>query len=78
MKLAQQIAERDPFALKLAKASVNEMMDEQGFRRAMQGSFKNYMLTIPNRIEQGTYGAAAQEKSPKDRYTVLNKNAGVK
>ena len=31
MALAQHIAERDPYALKLAKASVNEMQDAQGF-----------------------------------------------
>jgi len=29
------IAERDPYALKLAKASVNETMDAQGFKQAM-------------------------------------------
>ena len=73
MKLAQQIAERDPFALKFAKASVNEMQNAQGWREAMEGAFKNYMLTIPHRIELGTYGAAAREKNPKDRFGVLNK-----
>ena len=76
MKLAQQIAERDPFALKFAKASVNEMQNAQGWREAMEGAFKNYMLTIPHRIELGTYGAAAREKNPKDRFGVLNKNEG--
>jgi len=74
MKLAQQIAERDPFALKFAKASVNEMQNAQGWRESMEGAFKNYMLTIPHRIELGTYGAAAREKNPKDRFNVLNKN----
>jgi enoyl-CoA hydratase len=75
MALAQQIAERDPFALKLAKASVNETQDAQGWRQAMENAFKNYMLTIPHRIEMGTYGAAAREKAPKDRFAVLNKKA---
>ena len=75
MALAQKIAERDPFALKLAKASVNETQDAQGWREAMEGSFKNYMLTIPHRIEMGTYGAAARERNPKDRFGVLNKKA---
>ena len=74
MALAQQIAERDPYALKLAKASVNEMQNAQGWREAMENAFKNYMLTIPHRIEMGTYGAAAREKTPKDRFAVLNKN----
>jgi enoyl-CoA hydratase len=76
MKLAQQIAERDPFALKFAKASVNETMDAQGFRQAMEGAFKNYMMTIPHRIEMGTYGPKAREKNPKDRFAVLNKKPG--
>jgi enoyl-CoA hydratase len=73
MALAQKIAERDPFALKLAKASVNETLDAQGWRQAMEGAFKNYMMTIPHRIEMGTYGPAAREKAPKDRFAVLNK-----
>ena len=34
----------------------------------MEGAFKNYMMTIPHRIEMGTYGAAAREKNPKDRF----------
>ena len=75
MKLAQQIAERDPFALKFAKASVNETMDAQGFKAAMATAFKNYMMTIPHRIEMGTYGPAAREKNPKDRFAVLNKKS---
>ena len=77
MALAQDIAERDPYALKLAKASVNETLDAQGFRQAMENAFKNYMLTIPHRIEMGTYGPAAREKAPKDRFAVLNKKARV-
>ena len=76
MKLAQQIAERDPFALKFAKASVNETMDAQGFRAAMEGAFKNYMMTIPHRMELGTYGPKARERDPKDRFAVLNKKSG--
>ncbi len=76
MALAQKIAERDPFALKFAKASVNETMDAQGFRHALEGAFKNYMMTIPHRIELGTYGPAAREKNPKDRFGVLNKKSG--
>jgi enoyl-CoA hydratase len=75
MALAQRIAERDPFALKFAKASVNEMQNAQGWRAAMEGAFKNYMMTIPHRIEMGTYGPKAREKNPKDRFAVLNKKS---
>ena len=56
-----------------AKASVNETQDAQGWRQAMENAFKNYMLTIPHRIEMGTYGPKAREKAPKDRFAVLNK-----
>jgi enoyl-CoA hydratase len=73
MKLAQDVAQRDPFALKFAKASVNEMQNAQGWREAMEGAFKNYMMTIPHRIEMGTYGPKARDKAPKDRFAVLNK-----
>ncbi len=75
MALAQKIATKDSFALKLAKASVNETLNAQGWREAMEGAFKNYMLTIPHRMEMGTYGPAAREKNPKDRFGVLNKKA---
>ena len=75
MALAQKIATRDSFALKFAKASVNETQNAQGWREAMEGAFKNYVLTIPHRIEMGTYGAAAREKNPKDRFGVLNKKS---
>ena len=75
MKLAQDVAQRDPFALKFAKASVNEMQNAQGWREAMEGALKNYMMTIPHRIEMGTYGPKARDKAPKDRFAVLNKKA---
>ena len=76
MALAQKIAGNDPFAMKMAKLSVNETMDAQGQRHALESSFKNYMLTIPHRQEQGTYGAAARAKSPKERFAVLNAKPG--
>ena len=73
MALAQDIAERDPWALMMAKKSVNETMDRQGMRQSLEGSFKNYMITIPHRMELGTYGPKAREKSAKDRFARLNK-----
>jgi enoyl-CoA hydratase len=73
MALALRIAERDPFALKFAKASVNQTLDAQGWRQALEGAFKNYMITIPHRMELGTYGPKAREKTPKQRFSVLNK-----
>jgi enoyl-CoA hydratase len=75
MALAAKIAERDPYALRLAKASVNETLDAQGWRQAMENAFKNYMLTIPHRMEMGTYGPKAREKAPKERFAVLNRKS---
>ena len=67
LTLAQRIALQDPFALKLAKASVNETQDIQGHRQAIEAAFKNYMLTIPHRQTLGTYGADARAKGVKSR-----------
>ncbi|HJQ57423.1 MAG TPA: enoyl-CoA hydratase [Vineibacter sp.] len=77
LDLAKRIAVNDSWALRMAKRSVNEMMDAQGQRAAIEGAFKNYMLTIPTRIERGTYGPAAREKAPKDRFAVLNRKPGI-
>lgn len=73
MDLARRIAVNDPFALRMAKRSVNDTLDIQGQRQAIDIAFKNYMMTIPGRIERGTYGAAARDKAPKDRFAVLNR-----
>jgi enoyl-CoA hydratase len=67
LELAQRIALQDPFALKMAKASVNATMDIQGHRQAIEAAFKNYMMTIPHRQALGTYGAAARARSVKER-----------
>jgi enoyl-CoA hydratase len=75
LDLARRIAVNDPFALEMAKRSVNDTLDIQGQRQALETAFKNYMLTIPTRQEKGTYGAAAREKSPKERFGVLNVKA---
>ncbi len=76
LELARRIAVNDPWALRIAKRSVNEALDAQGQRTAIEGAFKNYMLTIPTRIEHGTYGPEAREKNPKDRFAVLNRKTG--
>jgi enoyl-CoA hydratase len=76
LELAQRIALQDPFALKLAKASVNETMDIQGHRRAAEAAFKNYMLTIPHRQALGTYGAAARAKGVKERIETRDQKFG--
>ena len=76
LELAQRIALQDPYALKLAKASVNETMDIQGHRRATEAAFKNYMLTIPHRQALGTFGAEARVRGVKDRITARDRKFG--
>lgn len=76
LELAQRIALQDAYALKLAKASVNETMDIQGQRRALEAAFKNYMLTIPHRQALGTYGATARAKGVKDRIRTRDRKFG--
>lgn len=56
LALAQSIARQDPFALRLAKLSVNEALDLQGQTDSIHTSFKNYMMTLPHRKEAGTFG----------------------
>ena len=68
MELAQRIAEQDPFGVAMAKRSVNDTLDIQGQRQAIDVSFKNYMLTIPNRKERGTFGAASRDKDTRERF----------
>jgi enoyl-CoA hydratase len=76
LELAQRIALQDPFALKMAKASVNGTMDIQGHRQAIEAAFKNYMMTIPHRQALGTYGAAARARSVKERIQVRDGRFG--
>jgi enoyl-CoA hydratase len=76
LDLAKRIAVNDSWALRMAKRSVNDTLDAQGQRAALEIAFKNYMLTIPTRIERGTYGPAARDKQPKERFAVLNRKPG--
>jgi enoyl-CoA hydratase len=46
MALAQRIALNDPFALRLAKASVNQAQDIAGYRTAILGSFQTYAASL--------------------------------
>jgi enoyl-CoA hydratase len=76
LELAQRIALQDPFALKMAKASVNGTVDIQGHRQAIEAAFRNYMMTIPHRQALGTYGAAARARSVKERIQVRDGRFG--
>lgn len=47
--LAQRIALQDPFALRLAKHSINGMLDEMGQRNAIISAFRTHMLSTAHR-----------------------------
>ena len=46
MSLAQRIGLQDPFALRLAKQSVNLAQDQMGFHSAIVGAFQTYAASI--------------------------------
>ncbi len=53
MALARRIALQDPFALRLAKASVNQALDLMGQRNALIAAFQTYMLSLARRQREG-------------------------
>lgn len=52
MALAQRISLQDPFALRMSKASVNQMQDEMGFRNGINSAFQTHALSIAFRRER--------------------------
>ena len=70
MELAQRIARQDPFGLAMAKRSVNDTLDIQGHRQAVEVAFKNYMVGLAHRKERGTFGSGRAAKSKRDRFAV--------
>jgi hypothetical protein len=63
MQLAQRIALQDPFALRLAKFSLNQMQDEMGFRTGITNAFQNYALTRVYRLTQGEDTMSGAERA---------------
>ena len=55
MKLAERIALQDPFALRLSKASLNQVQDQMGFRKSIMSGFHNHALGLSYRRD--IYGA---------------------
>ncbi len=52
MALAQRIALQDPFAIRLAKFSINQMQDEMGFRVSINSAFQSHALSVAYRLER--------------------------
>lgn len=52
MALAQRIALQDPFAVRLAKRSLNQMHDEMGFRVSINSAFQAHALSVAYRLER--------------------------
>ncbi len=53
MALAQRIALQDPFALRLAKLSINGMLDEMGQRNAVVSAFRTHVISLAHRRISG-------------------------
>ena len=53
MALAQRIAQQDPFALRLAKVSLNLMQDQMGFRTGILSAYQAYSVATGYRREIG-------------------------
>ena len=51
MKLAQRIALQDSFALRLSKASLNQVQDQMGYRNSIMSGFHNHALGLSYRRE---------------------------
>ncbi len=51
--LAQRIALQEPFALRLAKQSINLVQDEMGYRTAIVSSFQTYAAAMAYRQTEG-------------------------
>ena len=51
MALAQRISLQDPFALRMAKQSLNLMQDESGFRTAITSAFQTHAMSMAYRKE---------------------------
>ena len=52
MALAQRIALQDPFAVRLAKFSINQIQDEMGFRVSINSAFQSHALSVAYRLER--------------------------
>ena len=52
MKLAERIALQDPFALRLSKASLNQIQDQMGFRNSIMSGFHNHALGLSYRRDK--------------------------
>lgn len=64
MQVARKISLQDPFLLKLAKLSVNEAMDLQGFRQAQSMMFYLHMLAHSHYMNQGLVCETLQTDAP--------------
>jgi enoyl-CoA hydratase len=63
LALAQRVALQDPFALRLCKASLNQMQDEMGFRTAITGAYASYALSMEQRVAQGQEFFSGSERA---------------
>ncbi len=73
--MARDIAETEPFLLRMAKLSVNEAQDAMGFRVALQAALSNFILLAHSGdlISADDLAAGKRSLSPVDRARKRNK-----
>jgi len=63
---ANRVAEHDPFRIRMAKQSINHMMDAMGYSAEIKGDFQSYFLrqTLSPSISGGVAGQRDSSQSP--------------
>ena len=63
---ANRVAENDPFRIRMAKQSINHMMDAMGYRSEIEGDFQTYYLrqTLAPPRSGGVAGERDGSQSP--------------
>jgi enoyl-CoA hydratase len=67
MKLASQIAQHDPFALRQAKRAVNQTLDVQGFYAAIQSVFDIHQTGHGNALSVSGYPVLLRKEGMKEK-----------
>ena len=69
MALARRIAQNDPFALRMAKLSVNQAQDEMGYSTFIKSALQTYMVTS----ESGAKELQSPEGASRRRFATVDR-----
>ena len=65
MELAQRIALQDSFALRLSKASINQVQDQMGFRNGIMSGFHSHAIGLSHRRDTSDDEVASKDLARK-------------